>query len=419
MHSKFAILFFLRNRGKSENNLATIYARITVNSQRSEFSTQHKANSKWNSQLGKMTGSSAEAHMVNRHLDDVRTKIYEIHDRLLRDEKPISAQIIKDIYLGKNQEQKMLLDLFKEHNERMESLIGKGYSSGTLQRYNAARTHVENYIHFLYKRKDIPLREIDYQFIAGFEHYLKSEKSCAHNTATKYIVNFKKIMRIALANQYVDKDPFFHWKSNWKTKEREYLTASELNTLAQKEFSIQRLEQVRDIFLFCCFTGLAYADVKKLSTNDIMMGLNGERWIKTKRKKTNTLSSIPILPTAERLLEKYKDHPSRTQKNKLLPVLTNQKSNAYLKEIADLCSINKLFTTHLARHTFATTVTLSRGVPMETVSKMLGHTSIKTTQLYAKVLNSKISSDMDILKQQGSILKDDFISSGEKNKKSQ
>ncbi|MGB3774683.1 MAG: site-specific integrase, partial [Leeuwenhoekiella sp.] len=290
MHSKFAILFFLRNRGKSENNLATIYARITVNMQRSEFSTQHKANNKWNAQLGKMTGSSAEAQMVNRHLDDVRTKIYEIYDRLLREEKPISAQIIKDIYQGKDQEQKMLLELFKEHNDRMESLIGKGYSNGTLQRYNAARTHLENYLLFL-KKKDIPLREIDYQFIAGFEHYLKSEKNCAHNTATKYIVNFKKIMRIALANQYVDKDPFFHWKSNWKTKEREYLTSNELNTLAQKEFSIQRLEQVRDIFLFCCFTGLAYADVEKLSTNDIMMGLNGERWIKTNRQKTNTLSS--------------------------------------------------------------------------------------------------------------------------------
>lgn len=409
MASTISILFYPKTSARKSLKAATIYGRITVDLRRSEFSTQHKASERWDAQLGKMTGSSAEAKMVNRHLDDVRTKIYEIHDRLLREDKAISAQIIRDIYQGKDQEQKMLLKLFKEHNDRIESLIGKGYSNGTLQRYNAARTHLENYLRFLKKKTDIPLREIDYQFISGFEHYLKSEKNCAHNTATKYIVNFKKIMRIALANQYVDKDPFFHWKSNWKIKEREFLTSNELNILAQKGFSILRLEQVRDIFLFCCFTGLAYADVNKLSADDIMIGLNGERWIKTKRQKTNTLSSIPILQTAEMILDKYKDHPCRIQKKALLPVLTNQKSNAYLKEIADLCSINKTLTTHLARHTFATTVTLSRGVPMETVSKMLGHTSIKTTQLYAKVLDSKISADMDILKLKGSIIDDDLI----------
>ncbi|WP_316930208.1 site-specific integrase [Leeuwenhoekiella sp. MAR_2009_132] len=406
MASSISILFYPKTSAKKSLKAATIYARITVDSKRSEFSTQHKATEKWDPKLGKMTGTSAEARMVNRHLDDVRTKIYEIYDRLIREDKPVSAQIIRDIYQGKDDEQRILLELFKEHNDRIESLIGKGYSNGTLQRYKAARTHLENYLLFLKKKNDIALREIDYQFISGFEHYLKSQKNCAHNTATKYIVNFKKIMRIALANQFIDKDPFFHWKSNWKTKEREFLTSTELNTLAQKEFSIVRLEQVRDIFLFCCFTGLAYADVNKLSSDDIILGLNGERWIKTKRQKTNTLSSIPILPTAEQILNKYSDHPCRLKDNKLLPVLTNQKSNAYLKEIADVCGISKTLTTHLARHTFATTVTLSRGVPMETVSKMLGHTSIKTTQLYAKVLDSKIGADMDLLKKQAPILKE-------------
>ena len=405
MGSSISILFYPKTSAKKSLKAAIIYARITVNLRRSEFSTQHKATDKWDSKLGKITGSSTEARMVNRHLDDVRTKIYEIYDRLTREDKPISAQIIRDIYQGKDNEQKMLLELFKEHNGRIESLIGKGYSNGTLQRYKAARTHLENYLLFLKKKQDIPLREIDYQFISGFEHYLKSEKNCAHNTATKYIVNFKKIMRIALANQFIDKDPFFHWKSNWQTKEREFLTADELNTLAAKEFSILRLEQVRDIFLFCCFTGLAYADVNKLSPDDIIRGLNGEHWIKTKRQKTNTLSSIPLLPTAEHILNKYENHTCRTEQQKLLPVLTNQKSNAYLKEIADLCGIHKILTTHLARHTFATTVTLSRGVPMETVSKMLGHTSLKTTQIYAKVLDSKISSDMDTLKKQAPIIK--------------
>lgn len=408
MSSSISILFYPKNSAKKSLKPATIYARITVDSRRSEFSTQHKATRKWDSKTGKMSGFSAESRMVNRHLDDIRTKVYEIHDRLLRDEKPVSAQIIRNIYQGKETEQRRLLEFFQEHNDGMERLVGKGYSKGTLQRYKAAKTHLVNYLHFLQKKGDIPLREIDYQFISGFEHYLKSKKNCAHNTATKYIVNFKKIMRLALAHEFIDRDPFFHWKSNWKSKEREFLTADELNNLAKKEFSIIRLEQVRDIFLFCCFTGLAYADIHKLSSENIVRGLNGEYWIKTKRQKTKTLSSIPLLPTAERILRKYENHTCQKEDDKLLPVLTNQKSNAYLKEIADVCGIKKNLTTHLARHTFATTVTLSRGVPMETVSKMLGHTSIKTTQIYAKVLDTKIGADMDILKKQKPLLNQIF-----------
>lgn len=299
----------------------------------------------------------------------------------------------------------MLLAIFTEHNDKIRSLVGKGYSKGTLTRYEACKRHLASYIQFSMQKKDIPVREVDYQFISGFEHYMKSEKECSHNTTTKYIVNFKKIMRIAYANQWVDRDPFFHWKSNWRTKERKFLTASELNIMVAKEFDIDRLDLVRDIFLFCCFTGLAYADVNRLSKDDIVMGLNGERWIKIKRKKTNTLSSIPILDTADGILTKYENHPEVVAGKTLLPVFSNQKSNAYLKEITAVCGIKKHLTTHLARHTFATTVTLSRGVPIETVSKMLGHTSLKTTQLYVKVLDTKISTDMDILKQKEPILK--------------
>jgi site-specific recombinase XerD len=156
---------------------------------------------------------------------------------------------------------------------------------------------------------------------------------------------------------------------------------------------------VRDIFLFCCYTGLAFADVKKLSENDIVFGINGKKWIKTKRQKTNSLSSIPLLEVPVAILEKYRDHAQVKSGKVVLPVLTNQKSNAYLKEIADVCGIKKNLTTHLARHTFATTVTLSKGVPIETVGKMLGHKSLKTTQIYAKVLDEKVGKDMEVLEQ--------------------
>ncbi|HZJ36119.1 MAG TPA: tyrosine-type recombinase/integrase, partial [Gillisia sp.] len=218
------------------------------------------------------------------------------------------------------------------------------------------------------------------------------------NTITKYVVNFKKIMRIAFANNWVNKDPFYHWKAKWKKVERDVLTEAELRTMIEKELSIQRLEQVRDIFVFCCFTGLAYVDVQRLSKNHIVLGMDGERWIKINRSKTDSRSSIPLLPAAEEILAKYADHPITLRNGLLLPVISNQKTNAFLKEIADVCGIEKHLTFHLARHTFATTVTLANGIPIEFVSKMLGHQSLKTTQIYAKVIDKKLSDDMNILR---------------------
>jgi len=293
----------------------------------------------------------------------------------------------------------MVLEIFQEHNDEIESLLGKGFTKGTLQRYKAAYNHVSDYIGHKYQRKDVPVRSIDHKFITGLEYYLRSKKNCEHNTAIKYVVNFKKIIRIAYANEWIARDPFFHWKASWKTKEKQYLTQIELDALRNKKSFLPRLELVRDIFLFCCYTGLAYSDVKQLQFENIVIGINGDRWIKMARKKTKAMSSIPLLSTAENIIEKYSQHPYVVDGKGVLPVLTNQKSNAYLKEIADVCGIRKNLTTHLARHTFATTVTLSKGVSIATVSKMLGHRSLKTTQIYAKVLDSKIADEMNMLKE--------------------
>jgi len=394
------ILFYLKRGRSTPNDISVIYTRITFNGKRSEFSTGRQIElRKWSSGSGNAKGNSDESKSLNRYLDALKSKLYDVHDRLIRDNQLISAKIIRDIYFGKGEEQRMLVEIFQDHNDQMKKLIGKGYTKGTMQRYNACKKHIENYLLFSYHKKDIPVQEVDHKFITGLEHYLKSQKDCAHNTALKYIVNFKKIIRIAYANQWIDRDPFFHWKGTWKSSEREYLTDIELQDLAEKEFDIPRLELVRDIFLFCCYTGLAFADVKKLSENDIVFGINGKKWIKTKRQKTNSLSSIPLLEVPVAILEKYRDHPQVKSGKVVLPVLTNQKSNAYLKEIADVCGIKKNLTTHLARHTFATTVTLSKGVPIETVGKMLGHKSLKTTQIYAKVLDEKVGKDMEVLEQ--------------------
>jgi site-specific recombinase XerD len=401
MYGKMNILFYPKKSERNDDGMVMLYARVTIKGKRSEFSLGRRIDEqRWDSRAGKLRGTSTEVSNFNRFLDNVRNRLYDIYDALLKEREDISASIIKNIYIGKEGKEYMVLEIFQEHNDKIENLLGKGFTRGTLQRYKAAYKHVSAYIQHNYHRNDIPVRRVDHKFITGLEYFLKSKRSCEHNTAIKYIVNFKKIIRIALANEWITKDPFFHWKASWKSKEKQYLTQAELDTLREKRSFLPRLDLVRDIFVFCCYTGLAYADVKQLRQEDIIIGVDGYRWIKMARKKTKAISSIPLLPPAEAIIEKYSEHPYVLDGKGVLPVLTNQKSNAYLKEIADVCGINKNLTTHLARHTFATTVTLSKGVSISTVSKMLGHRSLKTTQIYAKVLDSKIADEMAVLKAQ-------------------
>ncbi len=230
--------------------------------------------------------------------------------------------------------------------------------------------------------------------MSEYEYWLKTFRKCAHNTAVKYLANFKKIVLICVKNGWLQKDPFFNYKFKKKTVARDYLSEVELKVMQEKKFSSERLEKVRDIFMFCCYTGLAYADVYKLKRSEIKIGIDGKQWIFANRKKNDEFFRTPLLPISLSLLEKYSAHPECIAKDRMLPVLTNQKMNCYLKEIVDTCSINKELTFHIARHTFATTVTLNNGVPIETVSKMLGHTNLKTTQHYAKLLDGRISEDM-------------------------
>lgn len=399
MENSFSLLFYIKRSKADSNEKASVYARITINGKRSEFSLRRKISiKKWNSKAGKAKGFSIETKEFNHFINTIRLKIHQIYQRLVNEERCISSQIIKEIYLGKQESFKMLLKIFQDHNNQVDKLVGKDFAVGTAERYRTTKKHVEHYIQLEYNVDDIPVKEVNHKFITGLEYYLKTERSCSHNTAIKYITNFKKIIRLAYANDWINKDPFFNWKAKLKVVDREFLSKEEIQKMIKKEFHIKRLDQVKDIFIFCCYTGLAYADVKKLSKDDVVIGIDGERWIKTKRAKTDTRSNIPILPTAETIIEKYKEDMDIISGDKLLPVLSNQKMNAYLKEIADLCDISKNLTFHLARHTFATTITLTNGVPIESVSKMLGHKSLKTTQHYAKILDRKVSDDMAILR---------------------
>lgn len=400
MNNAMHLSFQVKTSKKNEFGKAPIYARITINEVRTEFSTKRFVEpDKWVNKGGYAKGNTEEIKTLNAHIAAVRTQLFQHYDKLLQTGKTITAEAVKNAYFGIAEKSKTILEVFEYHNNQMKSLIGKDYSFGTYERYCTALAHTKDFIQYKYNVSDFPIKQVNHEFITEYEYYLKAVCKCSHNTAIKYLTNFKKIMRICLGNGWIDRDPFVNYRFQLREVEREILMEHEIQAIADKEFSTKRLEQVRDVFLFCCFTGLAYSDVKKLTKEHIIIGIDGGKWIKVNRSKTDTRSSIPILPMAQSILDKYASHPKCCADKTILPVNTNQKMNAYLKEIAAVCGIEKNITFHIARHSFATTVTLQNDVPIESVSKMLGHKSIRTTQHYAKVLDKKVSNDMAVLKE--------------------
>jgi site-specific recombinase XerD len=405
MNHSFSQLFYLKGKHFEKDVKVPIYLRLTVNGQRNELSISRKIEpERWNARTGKMRGTSLETNELNSYLDVVRHKINKIHGRLVDEGRPFNSSDIKNLYLGKGEKTKMLVQLFEEHNQQMEKLVGVEFALGTWKRYHTTKKHVKEFLKTEYHQNDIPVRDVNLRFIKGFEYFLKITKACNHNSALKYVNNFKKIIRMAVANDWISKDPFYNYKVQFKTVERDFLSKEELQDLKEKTIDGDRLNVVRDMFVFCCYTGLSYIDVQKLNQDNIVRHIDGSLWIQAERTKTKSKLGIPILPAAEAILEKYQDHPKVINGECVLPVLSNQKSNAYLKEIANLCGIEKNLTTHLARHTFATTVTLSNGVPIETVGKMLGHKNLRTTQHYAKIISKKVAYDMDILKEKLAVI---------------
>ena len=399
MKAKITLHFYAKSTKANSVGLFPIYVRLTVNGQRFEYSTKKFIqSSKWSNELSRMKGNSEEARSINNLLDFIKSRINDIQFELLKNNISLNIEEFKNRILGTKERERLLIPIFQEHNRKIKELIGLEYATGTLERYETSLKHTKDFLSWKYNLTDINIEKIDHAFITEYEFYLRSERKCANNTAVKYIKNFHKIINQCMANGWLNKDPFSNYKAKVKDVERVYLTEEEIQTIINKDFKIERVAMVRDIFVFSCFTGLAYIDVKQLTKNNISLGIDGDKWIFKNRQKTDTTSKIPLLPMAQEIINKYENHPVCINEDRLLPILSNQKMNAYLKEIADLCEINKDLTFHIARHTFATTITLSNGVPLETVSKMLGHTSLKTTQHYAKILDKKISEDMMILK---------------------
>ena len=399
MKTKITLHFYAKSTKANTSGQLPIYIRLTVDGKRMEFSSKKFIDAaKWSTELSKMKGTSEEARSLNEYLNLMKSKIFDIQMELIHKNELLTLEVFKNKLLGIEERQRTLIPIFKDHNNKIKELVGKEYASGTLERYNTSLKHTIDFLEWKYKISDIEIDKINHAFITDYEFYLRSVRNCANNTAVKYIKNFSKIIKICLANNWIDRNPFSNYKAKVREVERVYLSEGEIQNIINKDFKVERLSLVRDIFLFSCFTGLAYIDVKNLTKSHISIGIDGEKWIFTHRQKTETASKIPILPITQMIIDKYEDHPESNHQNRLLPILSNQKMNAYLKEIAGVCEIEKELTFYIARHTFATTVTLTNGVPIESVSKMLGHKNLRTTQHYAKVLDKKVSDDMMVLR---------------------
>ena len=288
----------------------------------------------------------------------------------------------------------MFYATFEEHNERMAQLVSIEFDAVTLSRYRLCLRYFKEMMSRKTKVADFPIKNLNGEMIRDFEAFLKIEKRVAQNTMIRYMKCLKKVVNLAIANGWITVNPFAGIKFHEKEVVREFLTMDELMTIYQKEFSLPRLALVRDVFIFSAFTGLAFIDVQQLAAEHIVQDNNGHYWIRKTRQKTNNMCNIPLLDIPLAILKKYENHPTCIKRGVLLPVPCNQNMNSYLKEIADVCGIQKHLSTHLARHSYATSVRLANGVSIENVAKMLGHSNIKMTQHYAKVLDSSILKDM-------------------------
>jgi site-specific recombinase XerD len=397
----FGIQFVIRLPKQQKNDQATVFARISVNGRRCEISLKKKVNPQnWDEAKGKARGTKDETRKLNEHIERVRTLIADGYHELVQQKKVITVDAVKSLFLGADDNEITLIKLGEYHNTEMKDKL----ADGTMKNYYTTQKYIAKFLKEKYHRNDISLAELNYKFILDFETFLSKhqpkdhQKPLHNNGIMKHIERLCKMVNMAVTMDWMVKDPFAKYKQHFDKVERFYLTKDELSAIENKKFAIERLQVVKDLFVFSCYTGLAYIDTMNLTTENIVKGIDGNEWLITSRQKTDTDVRVPLLPQAEELIKKYQDHPKAVNYGTLFPVISNQKTNAYLKEIADLCNINKAITFHIARHTFATTVTLSNGVPIESVSKMLGHTTIRSTQVYAKVVEQKLSEDMQNLK---------------------
>lgn len=400
------ILFFVLKTKLLKNGEAPILMRITIDGQYSEIRIQRSVSLKnWNAAKGCSKGKDRASLELNNYINVLNVRALEKHKELMLEQALITPELLLKRIFGKDTEMRTLLGTMQQEIKDMEKMVNIDYAPVTINRYKNVLKKLENAIPAFYQKEDITFYELTPEFIKAFDMHLKTETKLCHNTIVRYMKCFKKITNMALAKEWMRKDPFYGYKMIQDETDPVFLTYPELQTIMDKTFSIPRLELVRDIFVFACFTGLAFADVSTLQKENLIQDNNGDWWIRKgrvkleRRHKASSISNIPLLPVPLNILKKYESHPVCINKKCCLPVFCNQKMNSYLKEIADFCGIKKHLTTHVARHTFATTITLANNVPLQEVSTMLGHASTRMTQHYARVINPSLKKSMSYVKE--------------------
>ncbi len=398
-NSTFSVIFFTRKSSSTLSKLL-IYARITVDGKRSEISLKRSVLvNDWDINKARCRGNTSKIRFLNAYLDEVYSKLLDCQRQLFAEDKMVSANSIKARFLGEDENRKTLRDIIEYHNSNMIDVL----KFGTMKNYYTTEKYLYKFLDDELNANDIYLKQLNHRFICDFEIFLrnnknsKNELTLTNNGVMKHLERLKKIINLACKLEWINKNPFQMFQLKFKKFDRQYLSERELELIESTFFKKEGLERVKDCFLFSCYTGLSYVDVKMLRSNYITRGIDNNHWIFTKREKTNETVKIPILPKALEIINKYKAFSKHNNGEKVLPLYSNQKINVYLKEIAEDCGIHKNLTFHVARHTFATTVMLSNGVPLETVSKLLGHSKLSTTQIYARVVETKISEDINNL----------------------
>lgn len=389
MHQeKISILFVINQAKTNQKGICPIYCRITINKERKQFSTGNSINPKdWNSKKQLAESKLIDYKVLNGQLSLIKQKINNIYFKLQIENVSFKVDDILDSYFQKPcKKEDSVISYLNKDLEKLKKLIGKDLKQSTWNKFNYAYNDVASFIKFSFKQKDIPLNELNLNFLEEFEYYLKTKKNNKQVTLNKTIQRFRKPIKNAISEGYLDKDPFLMYKASRVKKEIVFLTNDELNKLENYSFEQIRLNQVRDLFVFCCYTGLAYNEMRNLKPENISIGFDNMEWIQMKREKTSKQIAIPILPKAKSILNKY---------GNTLPQFSNQKVNSYLKEIAAIVGINKNITHHIARKTFASTVLLYNNVPMEIVSELLGHSNMTITQeSYGQIVREKVSNAM-------------------------
>lgn len=391
----FKVMFVIRRNQLNRDGKCSIVIRITVNGEYERLnSTLSIEPELWDSKAVKAIGRTQKILDFNKRIEEIRYVLQDHYYELQKTHGYVTAEMVKNAYMGVTAKAESLMPIYDEFLAETKKMIGINRSDKTYQKYERCKRRVVEFMKEKYNRTDIPLRELKPKFLTDFAVFLSTKYKCRQNTVYKFLQLLRMVIIKAQRDGISFPDPYLSYKMTQEKVDRGYLSEDEVIAIATKEISIPRLDQVRDVFIFACYTGLAYSDLAQLRAENIKKMFDGKLWIVTHRQKTKTNVNVPLLPMAEKILRKYE---GKYLDGELLPILSNQKTNAYLKEIADICGIEKNLTFHLARHTFATTMTLGKGVPIESVSKMLGHTNIQTTQIYARITNEKISHDMENL----------------------